>query len=386
MPVAEIIAIGTELLLGEMQDTNTCYLARQLRNLGIDLYRSSIIGDNLERIAKTIAEASQRADIILTSGGLGPTVDDPTRAAVAQAVGVELEFQPDLWEQIQERFKKYGRLPTENNRRQAYIPHGAIPLFNPVGTAPAFIFDAGEFIIASLPGVPRELENLFENQAIPYLRTRFRLHGMIKALVLHAAGVGESQIDELLGDLETATNPTVGLLAHPGQIDIRITAKADSELDADAMIASMAGTILSRLGDMVYGANETTLQEVIFSLLNKHSRKLTILESGFSGELYNRLQDNRARRIAIQTIPATITESEIHTRVQEIRQQHHNMVILVARLVSLEDRQLLSLSIEHRTNHHETTRFYGGPPALKTPWAVNTTLDFIRRNLPEKRT
>lgn len=386
MPVAEIIAIGTELLLGELQDTNTCYLARQLRNLGIDLYRSSIIGDNLERIAKTISEASHRADIILTSGGLGPTVDDPTRAAVAHAVRAELEFRPELWEQIQERFKKYGRTPTENNRRQAYIPHGAIPLVNPVGTAPAFIFDAGEFIVASLPGVPRELENLFENQVIPFLKTRFHLHGTIKALVLHAAGVGESQIDELLGDLETATNPTVGLLAHPGQIDIRITAKADSEQQADALINAMAQTILQRLGDMVYGVNETTLQSVIFRHLENHALKLTILESGLSGELHSRLQDNRALRIEIQTIPASMTEPEINARVKEIMRLNNHLVIVVARLASLEDRQSLTLSLDYRDHHHKATRFYGGPPALKSPWAVNTTMDFIRRNLPEKRT
>src|SRR5512135_2170348 len=139
MPAAEIIAIGTELLLGEIQDTNTRYLARLLRDYGVDLYRTTIVGDNVDRIAHAIRESLSRCQIIITTGGLGPTVDDPTRQAVAMAAGTELEFQPQLWDQIQDRFERFGRNPTENNRRQAYIPRGAIAMENPVGTAPAFI-------------------------------------------------------------------------------------------------------------------------------------------------------------------------------------------------------------------------------------------------------
>ena len=139
MSSAEIITIGTELLLGEIDDTNATYIARELRDVGIDLYRKTTVGDNARRIAQTIQEALQRTDIIITTGGLGPTVDDPTREAVALAVGVETEFRPELWEQIQNRFQRFGRKPTENNKRQAYVPKGAIPVENPVGTAPSFI-------------------------------------------------------------------------------------------------------------------------------------------------------------------------------------------------------------------------------------------------------
>jgi nicotinamide-nucleotide amidase len=143
MPSAEIIAIGTELLLGEIQDTNTHYLARILRDAGIDIFRATIVGDNAERIAQVIQEALNRTDIIITTGGLGPTVDDPTRQAVALAVGVETEFRPELWEQILARFKRFNRPSTENNKRQAYIPKGAIPLglrlpsFSNRGTIPS---------------------------------------------------------------------------------------------------------------------------------------------------------------------------------------------------------------------------------------------------------
>jgi len=248
MPSCEIIAIGTELLLGEIQDTNTQYLARNLRDVGIDLYRTTMLGDNAERIAQTIQECMGRAEIIITTGGLGPTVDDPTRQAVAMAVGVPLEYREDLWLQIQDRFKRFGRLATENNRRQAYIPQGAQAVENLVGTAPAFIYDTGERVIISLPGVPREMEYLMENVIFPFLKERYGLRGIIKALVLHASGIGESQVDELIGDLETLRNPTVGLLAKGGQIDIRITTKAESLEQANQLLHEYAILIRRRLG------------------------------------------------------------------------------------------------------------------------------------------
>ena len=141
MTTAEIITIGTELLLGETTDTNTRFIARLLRSLGVDLYRTQTIGDNVGRIAETVRLALTRADIVITTGGLGPTVDDPTRQAIAEACDAPLEFHPELWEQITARIARYGRIPTENQKRQAYIPKGAIVIENPVGTAPAFIVE-----------------------------------------------------------------------------------------------------------------------------------------------------------------------------------------------------------------------------------------------------
>ena len=195
MPVAEIIAIGTELLLGEIQDTNTKHLARTLRDKGIDIFRATLVGDNSARIANLIREAASRSDIILTTGGLGPTVDDPTREAAALAMGVPAEFNSDLWQQVEARFQRMGRLPTENNRRQAFLPHGALAIENPVGTAPAFYGTVGQALLICLPGVPREMEFLLENAVLPLLEERFNLNETIRALVLHCAGVGESQVD-----------------------------------------------------------------------------------------------------------------------------------------------------------------------------------------------
>ena len=194
MPTAEIITIGTELLLGETVDTNTRFIARSLRDEGIDIYRASTIGDNIDRIANIIHEGMQRADILITTGGLGPTIDDPTREAIALGTGVETEFRPDLWVQIQERFQRYGRKPTENNKRQAYVPKGALAVENPVGTAPAFIVEPGNKAVIALPGVPREMEYLMKFSVIPYLRKRYNLKGVIKPEFFTLQGLGNPKL------------------------------------------------------------------------------------------------------------------------------------------------------------------------------------------------
>jgi nicotinamide-nucleotide amidase len=293
MPAAELIAIGTELLLGEIQDTNTRYLARSLRDLGVDIFRATLIGDNTERIAQVIREAMQRCQIIITTGGLGPTVDDPTRAAVALALDIDIVFQPELWDQIQTRFQRYGRVPSDNNRRQAWIPDGAIPVENPVGTAPSFICETVNACIISLPGVPREMEYLTQNAVIPYLRERFQLTGTIKAKVLHVAGVGESVIDEWIGDLETNPNPTVGLLAHPGLVDIRITAKADSLAEADRLIAEMEVRVRERIPEGLFGADQETLEDTLMQSLRDKGYSATLVECGLGGALRERMEKAR---------------------------------------------------------------------------------------------
>ena len=199
----------------------------------------------LTRIAQAIQQALERCDIVLTTGGLGPTIDDPTRDAVALAMGVKSEFHPELWEQIKSRFQRLGRIPTENNRRQAFIPEGAVAIENPVGTAPIFILEHNSQVIIALPGVPREMSFLMEQKVIPYLRQHFDLHEVIKTRILHTVGVGESQIDDLIGDLEKLSNPSVGLTAHSGQVDVRITVKADSEQAAVQLIQPLEDIITS---------------------------------------------------------------------------------------------------------------------------------------------
>ncbi|NPV76878.1 MAG: CinA family nicotinamide mononucleotide deamidase-related protein [Anaerolineae bacterium] len=381
MPVAEIIAIGTELLLGEIQDTNTSYLARQLRQIGVDIYRATLVGDNEYRISELIKEAGQRADIILTTGGLGPTVDDPTRQAVALAVGSPLEFRPELWEQIVDRFTRFNRQPTENNRKQAFIPAGALAIENPVGTAPAFLVDVGQYVVISLPGVPREMEAIFEVSILPYLKKRFELKGLIKIRVLHLAGVGESIVDELIGDTERYTNPTVGLLAKSGQIDVRIAAKADSLDEADRRILEVETLLRERLGDHIFGADEETLESVILETLKRKNWKLVVVECSQDDILASRLKTAGflEERILIQT--STCTPEQLKETIASLQNTSKSEVILGFNVEIGKERHKLHVSLVMPDGLKEITRYYGGPPAMATAWASVTALDCLRRNL-----
>lgn len=379
MPTAEIITIGTELLLGEIQDTNTHFIANVLRNAGIDLYRTTIIGDNEERIAEVVKEAIQRTNIILTTGGLGPTVDDPTRSAISKALGVNMEFQPVLWEQIKERFAKYGRTPSENNRRQAFIPKGALAIENPVGTAPVFIAETGNGVLISLPGVPPEMEYLLEYAILPFLKNRFQLEGIIKAFIIHAAGVGESQVDEQLADLEIQTNPTVGLAATPGQIDIRVTAKAATEEVADLMIKQVVDKIKNRLGNIIYGYNETTLEQVVSEKLREQNKTISVFEAGLKGEVGQKLMSQQVLNNHSSVENANISIKELEKITKKMYKQSTLDPVIGLSLIKQAGNSTLHLIFMDENGLYQKTHSYGGHEKLAQPWAVNTVLNSIRK-------
>ena len=275
---AEIVTTGTELLLGVISDTNSTYIARQLRDIGLNLYYITSAGDNQGRVAKVIDAALNRSGVVITTGGLGPTVDDITREAVAQATGRQLVVDPQLVRSIETFFQHRGFTMTENNRRQAQIPEGAIPLENPVGTAPCFIVEDPRGIVISLPGVPREMQYMMTHTVLPYLKQKLGLHQVIKARTLKTCGIGESALDARIADLEQSSNPTIGLAAHPGQSHIRITAKADSQEQADAMIAEMEAHVRERVGEVIFGADDDTLQSAIIALLAERNRHVAVAE------------------------------------------------------------------------------------------------------------
>lgn len=379
MPTAEIITIGTELLLGETVDTNTRYIARALRDKGVDLFRASTVGDNPERIANIIREGMERAEIIITTGGLGPTIDDPTREAVALGVGVPMEFQPDLWEQIKERFQRYGRTPSENNKKQAYIPKGAIPVENKVGTAPAFIVEVGNRTIISLPGVPREMEHLLHNKILPYLKARYDLHGVIKARVLHTSGVGESQIDERIGDLELLTNPTVGLAAHAGQVDVRITAKADTIKKADDLIQKLETELRERLGRWIYGTDEDTLEGVALQNITRHGWTLSVVEAGLNGLFIRRLAEIGEPFVGGDVLTTSPGVNEIPALVKTSCSSKNAQIGVGLVLEAGETLQTLHIAFVSPDEEHQLTRTYGGPPQLAPIWGVNICLDVLRK-------
>ncbi len=382
MPTAEIITIGTELLLGETADTNTRFIAQTLRGLGVDLYRTQTVGDNAGRIAVAVSEAQQRADIVITTGGLGPTVDDPTRQAIAEAMGTTLEFHPELWKQIAARITRYGRTPTENQKRQAYIPEGAIVIENPVGTAPAFIVETRRGAVITLPGVPREMETLLSDVVVPYLQNRFDLQEIIKIRTLHVSGLGEGIIDDQVGDLETQTNPTVGLTAHSGVVDIRIASKAGTEAKADQMIAKLEKNIRSRLGKNLFGADNDTLESITFEILTRLGWSLACFESGLEGALLNRLE-----RLGH---PHYLGGKQLEVRVDSLMQiaetirHDFNASVVLGVVLSISDGQSDIYTAALTPRGHEEQHFtYGGHPRNAARWAVNTALDRLRRFVQE---
>lgn len=372
MPSAEIITIGTELLLGEIQDTNTRYLTRHLRDIGVDIFRTTTVGDNADRIARIIREAFTRADIVITTGGLGPTVDDPTRDAVALAFNVSSEFHPELWENIEARFLKRDLVASPNNRRQAYLPQGANVILNPVGTAPAFYFEFENKVLISLPGVPREMETLSETVVFPYLQTKYNLHGVIQARVLHIAGVGESVVDEAIGDLEKLTNPTVGLLAHPGIVDARITAKANSLEEAQRMIAPLEAQIRDLFPTAVFGVDEMTLLQALNEIA-KSKHKLVLFHCadlvGLWPSEFHTLPDPAVRLDESPSPDLAGISNSTHLILVEVKYYQEDQECHVK--ISLQDNQLA---------RHESG-IYNGPSAHGPIWAINRALEFTRRYL-----
>lgn len=384
MPSAEIITIGTEILLGEIVDTNTRYIARTLRGMGVNLYRTITIGDNVERIADAIHNSMNRAEIVITTGGLGPTVDDPTREAVARAVGAELEFRKDLWEQVVAVISRYGRKPSENQKRQAYIPRGAVGVPNPVGTAPCFIVEHSplssgeglgvrEGVVISLPGVPNEMEYILHESIIPYLQKRFDLDEIIKIRILHCAGLGEGMIDEKIADFETLSNPTVGLAAHTGVVDIRIAAKAKNEAEADEMIAHIEAQVRERLGDVIFGEDEDRLEEVVLDAVARRGWTLTAIESGLDGLL--------ARKIPHTASFSTLSPDALMDALRAARAES-NADAALGVLASAENRtaDIVLITPRGEKTHHIT---YGGPPRSVARWATNLALDWLRRRALE---
>lgn len=311
---AEIVVVGTELLLGQIIDTNGAYLAQQLASIGIDLYYKSTVGDNRGRMIETLKRAVDRSDIIITTGGIGPTLDDMTRETVAEVLGVELELHPNLLEQIKGMM---GSRYTDNNARQAHIPAGALPLENPVGTAPGYFAPTPRGgVVVSLPGVPGELRCLVENTVIPHLKERFNIEAMIVSRTLKCLGLSESYIDEQLDDLiQTSNNPTIGLLAQMqlGEIHVRLTAKAANAQAAGELIDPLEHQVRTRLGKAVFGTDEVEYEQAVADLLKQHNCTIAVAESGLSGgvghQLSNALAGDSHFAAAVTThLPATLEQ------------------------------------------------------------------------------
>jgi len=382
---AEIIATGSELLLGEVVDTNSTTIARWLREIGLNLFYKTVVGDNEQRMEEALRIALNRSDVIITTGGLGPTVDDVARPAVARAVDRELIFSEELLAQIQARFRAYGVPMGENNRRQAYMPQDAIPIENPVGTAPCFIVEHHDHLIISLPGVPREMEYLMEHVVLPYLKEKLQLSDVILIRTLHTVGQGESRIDEAIGDLETSANPTVGLSAKAGQVDIRITSKAATWEEAAALNAKMEQRVREKVGQHIFGAEDDTLESVIARLLADQHLTLASVESGTGGALGGRLAHlEKAFRGGITLADGALNDlASVTEAAHHIRSERGSDLGLCASVIAAPDQRGLKLMIALVTPSDVKTveRGFGGHTALAGQWASTAALGLVWRLL-----
>ena len=287
MPNLEIVAIGTELLLGQLVDTNTPFIAQRLAEVGIDVHHTQAVGDNRERIAALLRETLRRADGVVTTGGLGPTVDDLTKDAVCLAFGLGVELYAPALTRMESFFAAMGRPMPENNRKQAELPTGSIPLDNPNGTAPGFIaFDAEGKFVASMPGVPREMKPMLVDRVMPFLRERLGSGATIVTRVIHTIGLGESDLDQRIDDLfREGENPKIAVLAHDFRADVKIMAKAASIREAETRIGPLQAEIERRLSSYVFGTDADTPQSVVHDLLQAQGRTLAVAESCTGGRI-----------------------------------------------------------------------------------------------------
>ena len=283
---AEVICIGTELLLGDIVNTNCQYLARELANLGIPHYYQTVVGDNVSRIHQVLDTALRRSSILIFTGGLGPTPDDLTTETIASFFDTPLVEDPEITKDISRKFATVGREMTPSNRKQALVPQGAMTLPNPSGTAPGIIWQPKAGItILTFPGVPSEMYRMWHETAVPFLKSQGWGRDTIYSEMMRFRGIGESALAEKVVHLFDSDNPTVAPYAGKGEVRLRIAAKAASQAKAEAIIKPVATEIKKIAGLDYFGSNEDTLASVVGKLLNNNSQTLSVAESCTGGGL-----------------------------------------------------------------------------------------------------
>jgi len=290
---AEIVSVGTELLLGQIDDTNATFISEKLAEHGVDVYFRDTVGDNLERLCAALRLASSRADAVIITGGLGPTNDDITREALGEVLAVELREDPHAVASIRSFMRARGREVNAATLRQARVPDGGTAIPNRYGTAPGIIAHHDGAELVALPGVPFEMRAMMEDSVLPHLAARSGgPGGIIKSRVLHLTGTGESALAKSIGDILAAqSDPTIAPCATVGGVELRITTKASSDEQASARIARVEQQLRDRLGAVVFGADEETLEGVVGAMLAERGLTLSTAESCTGGLIANRLTD-----------------------------------------------------------------------------------------------
>ena len=285
---AEIITVGTEILLGDIVNTNSQFLAKELANLGVEVYYQGTVGDNEDRLLESLEESLHRSDMVITTGGLGPTKDDLTKETAAKLFNQELVFHEESWREIEAYFNKLGKVPTENNKKQAYFPKEAIVLKNNNGTAPGAILKKDNKTIIVLPGPPREMKPMFEERVKPYLQ--YLTDDILVSKTLRFYGIGESSLENAIIDIiNEQSNPTIAPYAKDTEVTLRITAKAISEEVAMDLINPVIDKIEDRVGQYIYSQGESTLEDTVAEMLVNKNLTISVAESCTGGMVSSNL-------------------------------------------------------------------------------------------------
>lgn len=285
----EIICVGTEILLGNIVNTNAAYLSEKCAAAGLSCFYQSVVGDNAGRLTEAIKTAVGRSDVVILSGGLGPTEDDLTKETASAVMGRDLYMHEESKEAIAAYFKRRGNEPTENNWKQALVPEGALVLTNHNGTAPGIIIRDGETHVILLPGPPNELKPMFEESVLPYLNEL--QPGVIYSRMVKVCGIGESQAETMMKDMiDAQTNPTIATYAKPGEVHIRVTAKAEDEKEAKKLVKPVVKELKQRFGNNIYATREEiTLEKAVVDMLAERKLSVTCAESCTGGLLSSRI-------------------------------------------------------------------------------------------------
>jgi nicotinamide-nucleotide amidase len=335
---AEIISIGSEILRGQITDTNANFIAKKLAESGIDLEHISAVSDSPESLLSTLKLALQRSNLIITTGGLGPTEDDITYHTIARALNLKLIKYPEAEENLKRIFKKINTTLSPSNLKQVYLPEGAKIIINQYGTAPAMILEKDNKIICSFPGVPYEMKNLIEENLIPYLKEKFPPSMIKKSKTLKITGLGESSVNELIRDyINKKTNFSFGIYANPEDIQVHITTQAPTEKETDKLLQYSVNQLKKILGNYVYGTDKQSLEEVVGNLLKNKKIKVAVAESctgGMLGEMITRIPGSSKYFQGGVISYASIVKEDLLKVLPEVIKKYGEVSEQVARLMA----------------------------------------------------
>lgn len=340
---AEIISIGSEILRGQIVDTNANFIAQKLTELSIDLNYISVVGDNQKMLLSLFKKAFNRSDLIITTGGLGPTEDDITYQTIARTLNLKLIKYPEAEENLKRILKKINTTLSPSNLKQVYLPEGAKIIINQYGTALAMILEKDNKIICSFPGVPHEMKRLIEENLIPYLKEKFPPSMIKKSKTLKITGLGESSVNELLRDyMNKQTNFSFGIYANPEDIQVQVTTQAPTEKETDKLLQSSVNQLTKILGNYVYGTDKQSLEEVVGNLLKNKKLKVAVAESctgGMLGEMITRIPGSSKYFQGGVISYASIVKEDLLKVPPEVIKKYGEVSVQVARIMAEEVRK-----------------------------------------------